>query len=1214
MRMIGIQQRPTVILALALCFFAVTTAQEPPQYAGKVLSVQGQVDIAAPDQPLDDCLGTSSWNPASADQGLLEGMQIRTGQRSRAVILLADGSTQKLNSNTCMQLTRIQEPSGFLDGLFISISNAKETILDLFRGEVSVRSKRKPANLKVQTRSVAAAIRGTEINLATAQDGETLLEVVEGSVDFANAQGAIVVNAGEQGRAILGQAPTKSVLVNPRDAVQWTLNYTASVSPRDFPFRHSSVQRAEADLSGTQDPLERARLLHDAGRLDDSLSQLASLSSPEASEVRAWVYLTLDRIDEALSEFGQAPQTSERVRLGLSLSRYRRGELAQAFASVEDPGSSGPLKVQRALLDLLVGEVATARRTLESVPSSDRSYPMAQGLLSNVLITQNEGDRALEAAQRALTANPDSPSAHLSLSRVQQSRFDLPGARGSVETALALDKDFLQARLQLAELLFGEGATGRAEIIVREAEQRDPNNPQILSLKGFILLARARTAEAGEAFQQALRLDAASSRAHLGLGLVAMRRGEEDSAILRILEATILDPRISLYQSYLGKALYETRAFERAIAALELAKDLDPNDPTPHLYEGIFWNDLNQPGLAVQDFRESIRLNDNRAVYRSRFLLDEDRATRNVQLATAYNRLGLTDWANLEAIRSILDNSADSSARRFLADTFLNLKGRTLAAGSELLWTRLLLPVNVNSFNSFNDYTTLFELPRLNMTAEGSYGSFDSSTGTLIASGGASRFAFSAVFDYARTAGFRPVNDFEQAYTGTALFKYAITPENGLLLSYGYQQTNQGDPNADPLVTEITNQDLRVFSHLQRAEVGYHHRFRQGSELVAVFSGSEVRGVIDDDNFPLPFVEDGARRISGRNPNLNFQAAHLLQFEQIPQFRFKYGVDYFDGRSRERVLLNFTVPSDPPQAVVQEFGVERKEFRFLTAFVQTDYEITPRFILTLGLNYDWANDDNLFDDNAEELAGRDPQNSTSRWNPQGGFFFNPWDPTVFRFSAARLLQTHQQESLVPSQIDGFALEQNDITLTQTNAFNFGWDQTLGTNSFLRATADYRDNSTPYFGRRTDGTLGSYDFDGKSYGGEVVWNLLLNEDLTLVSRYSLEHSEDLDVSRGRRYVRHDQEVSWGLTYFHPTGFSARVAENYFNQHGRLIRPVEASVWTTDLSLEYQFRFRRAVLAFEARNLFDQRYEFLANPLELDPRIPRRTLRGVLRVNF
>ena len=120
----------------------------------------------------------------------------------------------------------------------------------------------------------------------------------------------------------------------------------------------------------------------------------------------------------------------------------------------------------------------------------------------------------------------------------------------------------------------------------------------------------------------------------MGMGIAHMRQGKKEEAALRILEATTLNPRISLYQSYLGKAFYEQHEFEQAFVALGTAKELDPRDPTPHLYSGIFWNDLNQPGEAIREFRESIRLNNNRAVYRSRFLLDQDRATRNVRLAS----------------------------------------------------------------------------------------------------------------------------------------------------------------------------------------------------------------------------------------------------------------------------------------------------------------------------------------------------------------------------------------------------------------------------------------------------------------------------------------------------------------------------------------------------------------------------------------------------
>ena len=65
---------------------------------------------------------------------------------------------------------------------------------------------------------------------------------------------------------------------------------------------------------------------------------------------------------------------------------------------------------------------------------------------------------------------------------------------------------------------------------------------------------------------------------------------------------------------------------DQALDALDAARELDPRDPTPLLYQGIILRDLNRPTEAVRSFHRAIVLNDNRAVYRSRFLLDGDLA------------------------------------------------------------------------------------------------------------------------------------------------------------------------------------------------------------------------------------------------------------------------------------------------------------------------------------------------------------------------------------------------------------------------------------------------------------------------------------------------------------------------------------------------------------------------------------------------------------
>src|SRR5262249_44144006 len=146
-----------------------------------------------------------------------------------------------------------------------------------------------------------------------------------------------------------------------------------------------------------------------------------------------------------------------------------------------------------------------------------------------------------------------------------------------------------------------------------------------------------------------------------------------------------LEPNVALYQSYLGKAYYQANRFPQGLAALDSAKRIDPRDPTPWLYSALYRRDLNEQVDAFNELRHAITLNDNRAVYRSRLLLDRDLATKNVSLAEVYRQLGFESWGAYEALNSLETDVANASAHLFLAETYGNLPDRTQAQGSELL-------------------------------------------------------------------------------------------------------------------------------------------------------------------------------------------------------------------------------------------------------------------------------------------------------------------------------------------------------------------------------------------------------------------------------------------------------------------------------------------------------------------------------------------------
>ncbi|MFQ5840301.1 MAG: FecR domain-containing protein, partial [Candidatus Methylomirabilales bacterium] len=182
-----------------------------------------------------EVLRASQAQPASLGQGLLPGDVIRTGPGSRVAILLADESQIKLNANSTLEIKQVGAPPGRPVPAAVGLLH---TILKLFNGEIWTRTRRGELRgefFEIQTPAATATIRGTELNLSVGPADESRLAVLEGVVEFHNPQGRVLVAAGEQATARVGEAPRKTVLVNPRDAVQWSLYYPGIVSFRDYP-------------------------------------------------------------------------------------------------------------------------------------------------------------------------------------------------------------------------------------------------------------------------------------------------------------------------------------------------------------------------------------------------------------------------------------------------------------------------------------------------------------------------------------------------------------------------------------------------------------------------------------------------------------------------------------------------------------------------------------------------------------------------------------------------------------------------------------------------------------------------------------------------------------------------------------------------------------------------------------------------------------------
>ena len=668
---------------------------------GQIWSMHGTVEHAPAE--------VDSWTPAELRQELSVGEGVRTFVASRAAVLFVDETLVKLNANAVL---RVQQ---------VNAATQAPSIFNLLEGEGWFRTKNPRRGVTIETAAVTTAMRGTEINLRVDPNGQTVLTVLEGSVDFFNDQGSIPVNAGEEATAVPGQAPVKRTVLNPEDAVQWALYYPTAPVWADVP------PAALAGPAGAGFEMLRA---------GDAAGAVAALEPLTATD--AW------------------------ARIGLSMAYTELGAIGQAQAVLEAPatGEADEIEVerraQRAAAALASGDTVAARGELDAALAVDPAALRPLVLLSGLELTRNEKDLALAAAEAAVAAHPDSVGAHLAVGEAAQAFFELDRANAAYDRALELDPTEVRALVNRARVRFGSGDTAGARVDADSAASLVPQDAQVLSLQGFIALADGDVETARVNFEQASMVAPEFGEPHLGLGLVHFRNQQRDDGLLAMLIASLLEPSVALYQSYLGKAYYQLGRFEEGLSTLETAKRLDPRDPTPWLYASFFLRDLNQQSDAVEELRQAITLNDSRAVYRSRFLLDRDLATKNVSLAQVYRELGFEAWGASEAIDSLNADITNASAHLFLAETYGNLPDRTQAQTSELLQYFLYAPVNRNAFNNFNEYTALLEESRRQTSFEIEGGDNRRFRGDVAILGGNERFAYNAFVSDGRRNGPRP--------------------------------------------------------------------------------------------------------------------------------------------------------------------------------------------------------------------------------------------------------------------------------------------------------------------------------------------------------------------------------------------------------------------------------------------------------------------------
>lgn len=1009
----------------------------------------------------------------------------------------------------------------------------------------------------IATPFVNAGIEGTEFVVAVSPD-RTRVTVLEGLVRASNQAGSVLVRPGQAALALRGNQPVLEAIVEPFAAVEWAIH---------FPLE--SVTSLKLDAEALGDPKHR----------------------------------------QALSK---------------SVDAYKNGDAPTALQELKilsDQEKDLPnILFYRSLLHLGTGDSAEATRLLqrlqEKSPSSSL-YARSLALQSLHEVLSNNPESGLKLAEEAFQREPNNLANVLALSYAQQALFRLEEALATVASAQDAGLVDVHLLIRRAELLLGKGDTSEAHAFAVQATELAPRHDKAWSIRGFTELAMQERDEARNSFQTAHELDAGSPLTRLGKALLNIREGRLSEGRDLLEQAVSLDPLRSLPRSYLGKAYYEEHQEKEAREQYNLAKELDPHDPTPWFYEAMLDITENKPVEAVRALETSRDLNDNRIPYRSRLLLDEDRAGRSAALGRAYELLNFERLAFLEGTRGLLAAPDEYASHRLLADSYSVLPRHDVARVSELLVSQLLQPLNLrplqpqlsesslgilrgvsSTATSFNEFFPLFERDNVAVQVNGLFGSNNTSGDDVLLSAIEGPVSFSFGQFHYETDGFRQNQD-QKNNLYNVFAQTELSHTTSLQFEYRYKESNEGDliQRFDP-DNYARTRDIEEEGHTYR--VGLKSDLTPHLTLLGSGIGRTQEGTFSEtlDPFGLSQVRTdeeslmGEMRLDGRWSQLTFTTGGGFTTKELAQ---------------ANQIADFALPAE-------DFTTDHSN-----GYIYTTVHPLAEISVIGGLSAD----------KFEDPLGSGLTLERDSLSPKVGVLIEPIKGTTFRSAWFQALKRTliSDQTLEPTQVAGFNQFYDDPNGTKARRYGVGVDQELTRELRFGTEWSKRELNLAY--------LEIVDLEGNAAVQSADWN----EDLIQSYLYwaphpqftsSLVHTyEDFDRRDGTSSFQglesfvdvNTHTTTLRLQTQHPTGLIFFIEGVGVQQSGAFQNINTAEVHSDgnffflgNTGIGYRLPQRRGLMSLELRNMFDKDFQFQETDIS-SPRFAQdRALFGRIRLFF
>ena len=572
-----------------------------------------------------------------------------------------------------------------------------------------------------------------------------------------------------------------------------------------------------------------------------------------------------------------AASSPQSVQLALANSDY-----AQALNLLLQAEKRADQLALIASLYLLLGDINTAKIQLNEALQLEPSSPDANAVLAFLQLITQDADAAGLKINALIKQFPNNINVLLAHSFVLQSMgqqaealtsakwaFDVSANTKSKPNASHVTLANLPVVARYVEVLLNNQHYREAALLIKSALQLAPQNSQLNTLAGFIALNQLNNAAAGEYFRAAITADSGNALAHFGVAMVHIQNGEIKQGQESLELAALLDPTNSLYRSYLGKTYFEERKTEWASTQYALAKQLDPNDPTPWLYDAHLLKQQGKLQETLVSLQTSKQLNDNRAVYRSRFLLDNDIAAKNANLTNVYLDLNIEQVAQAQAGLAATQTPTEFANHRAASLAYRQDNNAQVLQKNEATLTRLLQPIGAQALPvgvgqpaiiaygwlspneiGTNEYSSLFAKRGINGSVNGYLGTqqsngFDWQTQAV----GQMISASVGQYNYG-SEGFAENNDFDINYREANIH---LQPTQALKLMAHLNTSKLATGDITHAVeAETYDKNFRNKEHSDEKTIGAKFQLSPADVILGLYSEANIASEISTQFSPFP--------------------------------------------------------------------------------------------------------------------------------------------------------------------------------------------------------------------------------------------------------------------------------------------------------------------------------------------------------------------------